>query len=91
MAQARGYLLKPPRTLRQACREIRATHPEWITADCDACPHRGLCAISERIERDRRRHVAKNENQSALARSPPIASERPAPTASGKRKGAPAP
>ena len=39
------YLLKPLRTLREACREIRVAHPELPTEDCDACLHGALCAI----------------------------------------------
>jgi hypothetical protein len=48
------YLLKHPRTLREACRDNRAARRELINADCDACSHGELCAISEQIERDRR-------------------------------------
>jgi hypothetical protein len=53
------YLLKPLRTLRQACRDIRVAHPELRTEDCDACPHGELCSISEQIERGLSGHVAK--------------------------------
>jgi hypothetical protein len=55
---ASEYLLKPPRTLREACRDIRAAPRELIMADCDACSHGELCAISEQIERGLRGHVA---------------------------------
>jgi len=48
------YLLKPPRTLREACRDTKAAHPELMVDDCATCPNSELCAISERIERDRR-------------------------------------
>ena len=57
------YLLKPPRTLREACRDIRAAHPELIMADCDACPHGELCAISEQTERGLRGHVAETNTK----------------------------
>ena len=55
------YLLKPLRTLREACREIRVAHPELPTEDCDACLHGALCAISGQIERDLHGHVAKTK------------------------------
>ena len=58
---ASEYLLKPPRTLREACRDIRAAPRELIMADCDACSHGELCAIPEQIERDRRGYVAKKK------------------------------
>jgi hypothetical protein len=57
------YLLRPPRTLREACRDIRAAHPELMTEDCDTCPHGELCAISEQIERDRRGHGKKTKTK----------------------------
>ena len=44
------YLLKPLRTLREACRDIRATYPESITWDCAACANGEFCAISEEIK-----------------------------------------
>lgn len=47
---ASEYLLKHPRTLRQACRDITTAHPE-LTRDCDACALDKLCAICEQIER----------------------------------------
>ena len=53
------YLHKPLRTLRQACRGIRAAHPELPTGACDACPHGELCAMPEQIERGLRGRVAK--------------------------------
>jgi hypothetical protein len=53
------YLLKPSRTLREACCDISVAHPELIGWGCDWCLHRELCAISERIKRDRRAHVVK--------------------------------
>ncbi len=58
------YLLKPPRTLREACCEHRATHPEMSTRHCDECPHGALCAISEQIETDRRGRVVKIRTRS---------------------------
>ena len=44
------YLWKPPRTLRAACRDIAATHPELTAGDCDACANGKLCAIYDGIE-----------------------------------------
>jgi len=46
------YLWKPPRTLRMACRDLAAIHPELTTGDCNACANGRLCAIYEQIERD---------------------------------------
>ena len=57
------YLIKPLRTLWQACRDIRGAHSELLTEDCDACPHGELCAISEQIERGLRGHVAKMKTE----------------------------
>jgi hypothetical protein len=57
------YLLKPPRTLREACRDIRAAHLELIMPDCYACLHGELCAISEQIERSLRGHVAETKTK----------------------------
>jgi hypothetical protein len=58
-----GYLLKPLRTLRKACRDMRAAHPGLIIWDCDSCPHGELCAISEQIERERLGKVAKMQTK----------------------------
>jgi hypothetical protein len=49
MALGSLYLIKPLRTLREACRDTSAAHPELITGDCDSCLHGKLCAISEQI------------------------------------------
>jgi hypothetical protein len=43
------YLMRPPRSLREACKEVAASDPEFV-ADCELCVNRGLCAIYERIE-----------------------------------------
>jgi hypothetical protein len=61
ITMASEYLLKAPRTLREACRNIGAAYPELIMSDCAACPHGELCAISEQIERDRHSHGTKME------------------------------
>jgi hypothetical protein len=39
------YLLRPLRTLRQACREISASHPELILPDCEACAGAESCMV----------------------------------------------
>jgi hypothetical protein len=52
---ASGYLLKHLRTLREACRDIAAAHPELAALTCDACAHRQLCAIDEQTENGVRR------------------------------------
>jgi hypothetical protein len=57
------YLLKPPRTLREACRDTKAVHPELIVGDCATCANGELCAISEQIERDRRGAHREDERQ----------------------------
>jgi hypothetical protein len=50
MAVAIGYLLKHLRTLREACRDIAAAHPELTAPACDLCAHGQLCAIDEQTE-----------------------------------------
>jgi hypothetical protein len=52
-AMGSRYLWRPPRTLRMACRDSAATQPELAGRDCDACANGKLCAIYDRIERDR--------------------------------------
>ena len=44
---ASGYLTKHLRTLREACRDIAAAHPELAAPTCDLCAHGQLCAIDE--------------------------------------------
>jgi hypothetical protein len=44
------YLTRPPRTLREACREMAATNAEFIDGDCERCINSKLCAFYERIE-----------------------------------------
>ena len=68
------YLLKPPRTLREACRDVRAPCPELmdpglITCDRGSCPHRELCGISEQIERHRSERPVKMETESSAKRA----------------------
>jgi hypothetical protein len=48
------YLLRPRRTLPEACRDIAATHPERSVKDCAVCPNGQLCEWYRRIARDRR-------------------------------------
>ena len=71
------YLLKPLRTLRQACRDTRVAHPELPSEDCDACPHGKLCAISEQIEHGLHGVRREDENQilSQGRLRPPLACE----------------
>ncbi len=47
-----AYLRQPPRTLRQACREIARTDPEFVPADCEHCVNNELCRIYGQINRD---------------------------------------
>jgi hypothetical protein len=51
------YLLRPRRTLPEACREITARQPEQAVKKCGACAHVRLCASYERIERDRHHQI----------------------------------
>ena len=44
------YLMKPPRTLREACKEVAATDPDFVAGDCEHCINDELCAIYQRIE-----------------------------------------
>jgi len=44
------YLTKPPRTLREACKQIAATDPDFVVRDCECCVNSELCATYERIE-----------------------------------------
>ena len=39
------YLLGPLRTLRQACSDILASHPELIPPDCEACAGAERCIV----------------------------------------------
>jgi hypothetical protein len=45
MASCSPYLLKPLRTLREACSDIAASNPELIPPDCDACAGAERCAL----------------------------------------------
>lgn len=74
------YLWEPPRTLRAACRDIAATHPELTAGDCDACANGKLCAIYDRIECGRPRAAGAARFES----SPSLTTMRGAKT--GKRK-----
>ncbi len=44
------YLLKSPRTLRQACRDICLAHPDLPAKDCQACILADLCVINQELE-----------------------------------------
>jgi hypothetical protein len=59
-------------TLRVACRDIATTHPELMAGDCAACANGKLCAIYERIERDRAgtAEAARFETSSSLTTMP---------------------
>jgi hypothetical protein len=46
------YLMKPPRTLREACKEVAAIDPDFVAGNCEHCVNCELCAIYERIEHD---------------------------------------
>jgi len=39
------YLLRPLRTLRQACSDISVSHPELIPLDCEACTGAERCMV----------------------------------------------
>lgn len=77
MVASSKYLMVSLRTLRQACRDILRAHSELTAIACEACPHRKLCEINERLERGRRRNkltvVLKNTRLSArpIRRTPP--------------------
>ena len=45
-----AYLMRPPRTLREACKEIASTDPDFVAGDCEHCVNFELCTIYERIE-----------------------------------------
>ena len=45
MALCSQYLLRPLRTLRQACSDISASHPELIPPDCEACTGAEKCVV----------------------------------------------
>ena len=45
---ASQYLLRPIRTLKQACRDFAAAHPQARGKDCPTCGNYLLCAKSER-------------------------------------------
>lgn len=47
MALCSPHLLKPLRTLRQACSDIAATYPELIPPDCEACAGAESCAVDD--------------------------------------------
>ena len=53
-----GYLSIPVRTLREACREIAAAHPERLRRKCGRCGLRRLCV---RLERNMRRKARRRE------------------------------
>jgi hypothetical protein len=44
------YLMKPPRTLREACKEVAAIDPQFAAGDCEHCINYELCTIYQRIE-----------------------------------------
>jgi hypothetical protein len=65
---ANAFLLKPLRTLREACRDTSAAHPELITGDCDSCLHDELCAISEQTRCGRLGNVVKMKPRNKAVR-----------------------
>lgn len=65
------YLWDPPRTLRVACRDIAAAHPELVAGDCAACANGKLCAAYDRIERrPAAAEVARSKTPSTLTALP---------------------
>jgi hypothetical protein len=66
MGVANHYLSKPLRTLREACRDITAAHPELSSRDCDGCGHRQLCAIYEQIDRGNRSNQVNGHSQGSV-------------------------
>jgi hypothetical protein len=70
MAVGSRYLLKPLRTLREACAEIRSAHPELMAGGCAGCPHGRLCERLERLHRAQDENVkAKPPRKQAARRS----------------------
>lgn len=63
------YLAAPLRTLREACRDITAAHPELTARVCYTCPNRDLCAIYEQIEHDQREQVMALPESSLLSKA----------------------
>ena len=63
------YLLKPQRTLREACRDAQRPYPEMENLESDSCPHNDLCKIPDRIEHDRIGLLAKMETEPAAKRT----------------------
>jgi len=45
VASCSQYLLRPLRTLRQACSDISASHPELISPECEACAGAERCVV----------------------------------------------
>src|SRR3974377_1765270 len=45
MVACSPYLLRPVRTLLQACRDVAAAHPELPIRECRLCAHVSLCAL----------------------------------------------
>ena len=49
------YLHKPLRSLRQACCDVSAVHPELKSGDCNVCRNKEICASAESNEYAARR------------------------------------
>jgi len=49
---ASAYLMQPPRTGREACKEIAGSDPDLVPADCEPCVNNELCGIYGQIDRD---------------------------------------
>ena len=47
---ASRYLLKPLRTLREACRDTALTDHGLLAKDCRSCVLADLCIVNEQIE-----------------------------------------
>ncbi len=56
MATCSKYLLRPPRTLRQACRDTSGSQSELAVKDCGRCANRELCEIDEDCVRAALKH-----------------------------------
>jgi hypothetical protein len=67
---ASGYLLKHLRTLREACRDIAAAHPELAAPTCDLCAHGRLCVIDEQTENGVTGNAVRHRVNAALASGP---------------------
>jgi hypothetical protein len=65
MATCSEYLRRPPRTLKQACRDISVARSESGGPDCGRCANRRLCEIDESCVLARRQELAVDAKDAA--------------------------